>query len=347
MGAVRDLEAAESAQVVRLRQPGGLANLVVGRGEGARPGPGEITVRVRANSLNYHDYLVVTGASPASDGRIPLSDGAGEVVEVGPDVTGFARGDAVVSLFFPGWIDGEGTPYALSAVPGDRVDGFAAEYVTYPASYFTPAPAGYSHLEASTLPCAALTAWRALTVEGTLKSGDVILLQGSGGVSVFALQFAKAAGATVIVTSSSDEKLERLKGLGADHLINYRAKPDWGREAFAFAAGRGVDFVLDVGGAGTLPGSIEASRMGGRIAVVGVLDGFAGEIPNAMILRKQLRLQGLVVGSRRQQLDMIRAIEATGIRPVIDAKRFSLATLADAFRYQESGRHFGKICLEG
>jgi len=331
---------------VRLKAPGGLDKLDLARGDAAKPGSGEITVRIRAATLNYHDYLVVNGTRLAADGRVPLSDGAGEVVEVGPGVTEFSPGDAVMSLFFPDWRDGEGDPETLWIVPGDRADGFAAEFVTRPAAYFTRQPAGYSHQEACTLPCAGVTAWRALFIEGAVKAGDVVLLQGSGGVSVFALLFAKAAGATVIMTSSSDERLATLKAMGADHLINYRTQPDWEKPALEMTGGRGVDLVLDVGGPGTLPHSIEAARMGGRIIVIGVLDGYEGVIPTAKILRRQLRLQGLVVGSRRHQLDMVRAIEATGIRPVLDPKRFSLATLQEAFSYLERGGHFGKICVE-
>ncbi|MDP3750031.1 MAG: NAD(P)-dependent alcohol dehydrogenase [Phenylobacterium sp.] len=339
-------EQAAATDVVRLEKPGGIDRLVLGAGETPKPGLGEVTVRVRAATLNFHDYLVVNGTRPADDGRVPLSDGAGEVVEVGPGVTDLKPGDAVVSLFFPDWVDGEGTPENLWIVPGDRADGFAAKYVTRPAAYFTRQPAGYSHAESCTLPCAGVTAWRGLFIEGRVKAGDTVLLQGSGGVSVFALQFAKAAGATVIVTSSSDEKLQTLKAMGADHLINYRTDPDWERPVMEITNGRGVDLILDVGGPGTLPHSILAARMGGRIVVIGVLDGYEGVIPTALILRRQLRLQGLVVGSRRHQLDMIKAIEATGIRPMVDDKRFSLATLPDAFRYLERGGHFGKICVE-
>jgi NADPH:quinone reductase-like Zn-dependent oxidoreductase len=302
-------------------------------------------VRVRASSLNYHDYGIATGIFPTDDGRILLSDGAGEVVEIGGGVDALAPGDRVVSTFFPDWHDGRATPSNTYALPGTRIDGFAREYVAAAATAFTKAPRDHTVAEAATLTCAGLTAWRALVVDGPLEPGEVVLVQGSGGVSVFALQFAKAAGATVIATSSSDEKLERLRALGADHLINYRTNKEWGSVVLSLTDGRGADHVMEVGGPGTLPQSILACAMGGHIAFVGVLTGREGTLQTGQLLRKQIRLQGLTVGSRSQQLDMIRAIEANGIRPVID-RQFPLEDLADAFRYQESNRHFGKIGIE-
>ncbi len=332
-------------KAIRLRHPAGLDNLkhedMAAPGD---PGPGEIRVRLRASSLNYHDYIVVMGGIPTPDGRIPMSDGAGEVLAVGAGVTEFAVGDAVVSTFFPNWLDGAPIPGGFAGVPGDGADGYAREEVVAPASAFTHQPKGYSHAEAATLTCAGLTAWRALVVEGGLKAGDTVLVQGTGGVSIFALQFAKAAGATVIATSSSGEKLERLKAMGADHLINYKETPAWGAEA-ARLTGGGVDHVVEIGGAGTFPESITAARIGGHISLIGVLAGFAGPIPTVQIMGKQQRVIGITVGTRRQQLDMIRAIDANGIRPVI-SDHFPLARLGDAFRHQESGKHFGKICVD-
>lgn len=325
-----------------MRAPGGIENLVRDRRIPVRsPGPGEIKVGLKALSLNYHDYLVVLGTLPTVDGRIPISDGAGEVVEVGEGVETLAPGDAVISLFFPRWQDGrlEGNDFRF--VPGDGIDGYARRFVTAPASAFTRAPNGYTHVEGATLPCAGVTAWRALA-EGGVKSGDVVLVQGTGGVSIFALQFAKAAGASVIATSSSAAKLERLKALGADHVIDYRKNSDWGQSARKLSGG--VDHVIEVGGSGTLNESISACRNGGHIALIGILAGSAGPISTAKLMAKQLRLTGITVGSRRHQLDMIRAIEACEIRPVIDCT-FPFESLGDAFRYQESGRHFGKICV--
>lgn len=307
------------------------------------PGPGQIAVRLHASSLNFHDYLVVNGTIPVDDGRIPLSDGAGDVLAVGLGVDEFAVGDRVVSLFHPLWVDGRLPQANFRRVPGDGVDGYAREAVVTPARWFTHAPKGFSHAEAATLPCAGVTAWRALASDGPVLAGQTVLVQGSGGVSIFALQFAKAMGASVIATSSSDAKLERLRVLGADHLINYKTTPDWGTAAFKLCGG--VDHVIEVGGPGTLPQSIDAIGIGGHIALIGVLTGTAGEIPTAKFMGKQGRLQGISVGSRRDQIEMIAAIDANALRPVID-RPFALAELADAFRYQESGRHFGKICVD-
>lgn len=330
------------ARGLRVRASGGLENLFVDGSIPVRsPGPGEIKVALKASSLNYHDYLVVLGKLPTADGRIPMSDGAGEVIDVGDGVTTLVPGDAVVSLFFPRWQDGRLEGNDFRCVPGDGIDGYARECVTAPAHYFARAPTGYSHMESATLPCAAVTAWRGLA-EGGLKSGDVVLVQGTGGVSIFALQFAKAAGASVIATSSSPAKLERLKTLGADDVVNYRESPDWGQIARRLTGG--VDHVIEVGGSGTIDQSIAACRNGGHIALIGVLAGSAGPVSTANLMAKQIRLTGITVGSRRHQLDMIRAIEACGIIPIIDST-FPLASLGDAFRYQESGRHFGKICV--
>lgn len=332
-------------RTIKLQKPGGLDRLQVTDSERVAPGHGEIVVRIGASSLNFHDYAVVTGMIPTPDGRIPMSDGAGEVVEVGEGIREFAVGDKVVSTFFPHWMDGEPALEFMLDVPGDGADGFAREYVTAPATSFTRAPQGYSDAEAATLTCAGLTAWRALVVNGQLKAGDTVLVQGTGGVSIFALQFAKAAGARVIATSSSDEKLERLRSMGADHLINYKSQENWGEVARGLTDGRGVDHVVEIGGSGTMPQSIAATRIGGHIALIGVLAGIAGNVPTMYVMQGNQRIIGLTVGARRHQQDMVRAIEANGIRPIID-KHFPLEQIADAFRHQESGKHFGKIVLD-
>jgi NADPH:quinone reductase-like Zn-dependent oxidoreductase len=332
-------------RTIQLQKPGGLDRLQVTDTQRIPPRRGEIVVRIGASSLNFHDYAVVTGMIPTPDGRVPMSDGAGEVIETGEDVTEFAVGDKVVSTFFPHWLDGEPERAVMGDVPGDAADGFAREYVTAPATSFTRAPAGYSDAEAATLTCAGLTAWRALVVNGAIKSGDTVLVQGTGGVSIFALQFAKAAGATVIATSSSDEKLERLRAMGADHLINYKTHENWGEIAREKTFGRGVDHVVEIGGSGTMPQSIAACRTGGHISLIGVLAGVGGHIPTVLVMHGNQRIIGLTVGARRHQQDMIRAIEANGLRPVID-RHFPLDQIADAFRHQESGKHFGKICLD-
>jgi NADPH:quinone reductase-like Zn-dependent oxidoreductase len=332
-------------KVAAIRAPGGLDKIVIEDRAQPVAGPGQLLVRVRASSLNFHDFAVVAGMIPTPDGRIPMSDGAGEVAAVGEGVTAFKVGDQVLSTFFPNWSAGGPTLERLVGVPGDHADGFAAEYVAMPATAFTRLPKGWSLTEAATLPCAALTAWRALMVEARIRPGDVVLTQGTGGVSIFAVQLAKAAGATVISTSSSAEKLARLKSLGADHLINYKEQPEWGKAAAALTGGRGVDVVVEIGGPGTLNQSLHASRIGGHISLIGVLTGVAGEVATALAMSKNVAIKGVTVGSRQDQEDMIAAIEANGIKPVIDST-YPLERIAEAFGHQISQRHFGKICLE-
>ncbi|KAA2213924.1 zinc-dependent alcohol dehydrogenase family protein [Teichococcus oryzae] len=333
-------------KAIKLRAPGGLDHLeMVELPDCGDPGAGEIRVRLHASSLNYHDYAVAKGAIPTEDGRIPMSDGAGIVEAVGEGVSDFAPGDRVVSGFFPHWQDGPAEVGDFKTVPGDGVDGYAREAVIRPASWFTPVPRHWSHAEAATLTTAGLTAWRALVVDGGLQAGDVVLVLGTGGVSVFALQFARMMGATVVATSSSDAKLERMRALGAAHTINYRSTPDWGRAVKDWTGGRGADHVVEVGGPGTLDQSIRAARIGGHIALIGVLTGRSGEVPTALLMARQQRLQGLIVGSHRHQRDMIRAIDASDMRPMID-RSYPLERIADAFRHQEAGAHFGKIVLE-
>lgn len=332
-------------KAIILQAGGGYANVTVGSREAPLPQAGEITVRLYANSLNYHDFAVVSGMWGPSEPRIPMADGAGEVVAVGAGVTAFNVGDHVVSTFFPTWQSGEPLVEGFATVPGDGVDGYARELVTATVESFTLAPKGWTHIEASTLTTAALTAWRALMADDHLKPGDTVLVQGTGGVSIFALQFAKLAGATVIATSSSEDKLEKLKALGADHLINYKTTPDWGTLAREITDGRGVDHVVEVGGPATLEQSMLAARVGGHVSVIGILTGLAGNFPLVTALIKQLRLQGVLVGNRTQQQAMIQAIDANGMHPVVD-KVFALEDMVQAFQYQESNRHFGKICLQ-
>lgn len=330
---------------VKLKAPGGLENLKLVEEEPPEPGLDELLVRIRASSLNFHDEMVVLGNIPSVDGRIPMTDGAGEVIAVGDDVDEFKVGDTVVSTFWSHWLGGEMTPATRRDIPGDSVDGFAREYVCMPAHAFTKAPAGYTHMEAATLTTAGVTAWRGLVVCGQVKPGDTVLILGTGGVSLFALQFAKAAGARVIATSSSEEKLEKLKHLGADTVINYKAVPDWGQKAKDLTDGRGVDHVIEVGGPGTLAQSIAACRTGGHIALIGVLTGFAGEVSIPALFSNQIRVSGISIGSRADQEDMIRAITANRLKPVID-RCFPLQDIAAAFKYYESQKHFGKVCLE-
>lgn len=335
-----------TGRILRLGDIDGIGPFHLETGPAVPPVAGEVLVRIEASSLNYHDYAVVTGGLGPRPGLTPMSDGAGHIEAVGQGVTDFKVGDQVMSLFFPEWHDGDIRPPYVAVVPGDRGgQGFARDYVTAPAHWFTRAPAGYSPLESATLPCAALTAWRALMVEARLKPGDWVLTQGTGGVSLFALQFARAMGARVIATSSSDAKLEKLRAMGAEHLINYRQTPDWSRAVMDATDGTGADVVIEVGGAGTLGQSIRATRLGGHIALIGVLTGRKGEVATAELMGRNIRLHGITVGSRADQIAMIRAIEATGIRPVID-RAFPLEELAQAFRHQESGAHFGKIAID-
>ncbi len=333
-------------RAVKIDAPGGLDHLrLVDMTEPAAPGPGEIRVRVHASSLNYHDYRVVSGRDPKHVGRIPMADGAGVVEAVGQGVSEFAIGDHVVSTFFPTWLDGQPKISDFSTVPGDGVDGYAREIVVRPPTWFTHAPRGFTHAEAATLTTAGVTAWRALVADAGLKAGDIVLVLGTGGVSMFALQFAKAMGAIVIVTSSSHGKLERVRALGADHTINYKTDPEWGNTVRDWTGGRGVDHVIELGGPATLPQSIIAVGVGGHISLIGTITGRSGEVPTAAMMIKQVRLQGLIVGSRRQQQDMVRAIDVMGLQPVID-RTFTLEQLADAFRYELSGRHLGKIGIK-
>jgi len=331
-------------KVAAVKKPGGLGNLVIENRPDPKPKAGEVLVRVRASSLNYHDFIVVLGGIPTPDGRIPMSDGAGEVVAVGEGVTKWKVGDKVISLFFPNWQSGQVEAAGFASVPGDGADGFGCELYAGPETAFTRMPKGWTFDEAATLPCAALTAWRGMYVETRTKPGDWVLVQGTGGVSIFALQFAKATGARVIATSSSEAKMEKLRALGADHVINYKENPDWGKKAFELTGGRGVDEVVEIGGPGTMAQSINACRPGGHISLIGVLTGVSGEVPTAALFSRNITVSGITVGSRRQQEDMVDAIDATGFKPVIDS-RFPLDQIAAAFAHQASQQHFGKIVL--
>ena len=331
-------------QAIKLAAPGGLDQLTLSDIAARPPGPGELQVEVKASSLNFHDYAVVVGLLPTEDGRIPMSDGAGIVTAVGEGVTGFAQGDRVLSHFFPHWVDGAPSLEKLQGVPGDNVDGFAASTVTMPCNAFSHMPTNLDFAQAATLTCAGLTAWRALTVETHLRPGDWVLVQGSGGVSIFALQFAKMMGCRVIATSSSDDKLQRLEALGADALVNYKSVPAWGDEVVALTGGHGAHLVVEVGGSGTVAQSVRAVGFGGCISMIGVLTGISGEVPTAELFQKNARISGITVGSQSDQRDMITAVEVNQLQPVIDSS-YPLDALADAFHHQASQRHFGKICV--
>jgi NADPH:quinone reductase-like Zn-dependent oxidoreductase len=330
-------------RAVVLEQAYGIENLKLVERPDPVAGPGQIVVDIKAATLNYRDLATVTAPS----GRlpfIPCSDGAGIVSAIGEGVSRVKTGDHVAPLFFQNWFAGEPTPQTLGAALGGTLDGVLQEKILLSEQGVTQVPAGYSDEDAATLPCAALTAWRGLVLQGQVKSGDVVLVQGTGGVSIFALQFAKAAGATVIVTSSSDEKLARAKALGADHFINYKSTPDWAKEVRKLTDGRGADHIIEVGGAGTFEQSLRAVRLGGKIAVIGILGGFVKDLNVAAIFAANVFINGITVGSREHFESMTRAIEATGIKPVID-KRFPLAEIRDAFECMKAGAHFGKIVV--
>jgi NADPH:quinone reductase-like Zn-dependent oxidoreductase len=309
------------------------------------PGPHEAVVRVRACSLNYRDLLVSKGAygRAVKPPITPLSDGAGEVIAVGPNVSRVKPGDRVCGIFMQRWIAGPPDDDAAASAMGGAIDGMLSEQVCLNEEGLVHFPEHLSFEEAATLPCAAVTAWNALFRSGGLKPGETVLLQGSGGVSIFALQFCAMAGARVICTSSSDEKLRRLREMGATGLVNYKTNPDWDKPARDFTDGIGVDHIIEVGGAGTLPRSVKAVRRGGHIALIGVLGG-GGEFDPRPILVKSIRLQGIYVGSREMFVEMNRAISNSGLRPVVD-RVYPFEDVAAAFTYMESAAHFGKICV--
>lgn len=308
--------------------------------------PGEVLLGMRAASLNYRDLLMVRGHyNPRQPlPLIPCSDGVGEVLAVGEGVQRVAVGDRVATLFAQRWLAGDADPERARSTLGGPLDGTLQERMVLPAEGVVKVPEHLSNEEAATLPCAALTAWSALVTHGGVKAGDTILLQGTGGVSIFALQFAALLGARVIITSSSDEKLERARELGAWETINYRATEKWGKAARKLTKGRGVDHVVEVGGAGTLEQSLAAVRMGGSISVIGVLSGTRSPVDVIPILMNQVRLQGILVGHRDGFEAMNRAIDQGKLQPVVD-EVFSLEETRAALEHMAAGKHFGKVCV--
>jgi NADPH:quinone reductase-like Zn-dependent oxidoreductase len=310
-----------------------------------KPAPGQVLVRVRATSLNYRDLLV-------SDGRygkvalplIHLSDGAGEIAAVGQGVTRWKTGDRVAGTFFQGWQSGPFRREMTNTALGGALNGMLAEYVALSESGVVAIPPHLSFEEAATLPCAALTAWQALVTRGNVSADETVLLLGTGGVSIFALQFAKMHGARVIITSSSDEKLARAEALGADETINYRSTPDWEKEVFRLTGEAGVDQVVEVGGAGTFVKTLRSVAPGGQVHVVGGVSGFTGDVPLGEIIRKLVIVRGIYVGSRAMFEAMNRAITLHQTRPVVD-RVFAFAEAPAAYQYQQSGKHFGKIVI--
>jgi NADPH:quinone reductase-like Zn-dependent oxidoreductase len=311
------------------------------------PGPGQVIVRVRAASLNYRDLMVVRGTYGNKTQRkvIPLSDGAGEVVAVGPGVTRFAVGDRVAAIFMQSWLSGPPRAEYSSSALGGALDGMLAEKVALHEDGLARLPDALSFAQGATLPCAAVTAWNALFEGQRVAPGETVLVQGTGGVSIFALQLARAAGARVIVTSSSDAKLERARAMGAVATINYKSTPDWSEEVRRLTGGVGVDHVVEVGGAGTLDQSLQAVRVGGTVSVIGVLSGFGGPVKTVLLLQKSIQLRGIYVGSRAMFDALNRALVAGAIEPVID-KVFSFDQAAEAYRHLESAAHFGKVVIK-
>jgi NADPH:quinone reductase-like Zn-dependent oxidoreductase len=332
-----------------IRDGFGLDHLVMTERPIPQPGPGQVLVRMRAATLNYRDLLVVEGSyNPKLRlPMVPVSDGAGTVEVVGEGADRFRPGDRVVSIFFQGWLEGEPTTEKLATGLGANLDGVLCEYRVFDQSGLLPIPDYLSAAEAAALPCAGVTAWSAIVRLGGVKPGDTVLVQGTGGVALFALQFAKLVGATVILTSSSDAKLVRAKELGADHVNNYRTEPDWARSAKALTGGRGVDLVIEIGGAGTLAQSIRAVRVGGTIAMIGVVAGAAASaVPLPLVVMREVRMQGVTLGSRADFETMLRACEHARLHPVLDEHHFSFEQVPAAFARLRAGEHFGKIAVE-
>ena len=330
---------------VQLKEPG-MENLVLAEVEQPQPGPGEVLVRVHAASINYRDFLIASGlyGSPRMTlPLVPLSDGAGEVIEVGDGVTQVQAGDRVTSLFWQDWPDGFATTANRSISTGFEAPGMLTEYALLPESAVARFPGSLSYDEAATLPCAGLTAWSSLTTHARVKPGETVLLMGTGGVSLFGLQFAKALGATTIITSSSNEKLHRAQELGADHVINYQETPEWGAKAFELADG-GVDAVIEIGGAETLQQSLAAVGVSGRIAYVGTLTGMNANLNLLELLGKNLQIHGLTVGNRTEHEKMIGFIDEHRLNPVID-RRFDLEQSPQAIANIAAGQHFGKLVV--
>ena len=323
----------------------GFASLtLVDRPAKAALSPHDVRVRVRAVSLNYRDLVLARGAKKRGRPIVPTSDGAGEVVAVGPAVTRVQVGDRVAAAFFPTWVSGAFQEAHHAQALGGSIDGMLAEEVVLPEQAWVKIPSLFTFEQASTLPCAGVTAWHALYVAASLKPGDHILVQGTGGVSIFALQLARATGARVIATSSSPDKRARLETLGAARTIDYREEPGWGDAARAATLGRGVDVAVEVGGAGTFDQSVKALRFGGTMSILGVLAGTQGPIDTYAIFHKNLRVHGVYVGSVEMFEDLVRAIDASRLEPIVD-RVFPFAEARAAYEHLASGKHFGKVVI--
>lgn len=325
----------------------GLDNLKLKEVPDPRPGPGEVLVRIRAASLNFRDLLVVDGrygSRQRSSNLIPLSDGAGDVLEVGPGVRAWKPGDRVVGAFFPDWLSGPPNELLMRRDIGGMEDGVACELRVFRSDALAAVPSSLSYVEAATLPCAAVTAWNAVRTHGNVGPEHAVLTQGSGGVALFALQFARAAGARVIATTSTAEKAQRLSTLGARHTINYRDDPEWGKTVRGICP-RGVDLVVETGGAGTLKQSMRAVKNGGMITLIGVVSGTTAELNLPVASMNSMKLHGIAVGNRDQLQEVLAAMDTNDIRPVID-RVYPLEALPEALRHLQSGQQFGKVCIE-
>ena len=327
--------------------PGSIDNLRLVEQADPKPGSGQVLVRVRATSLNYRDLITIEGAYARSAPKpdlVPLSDGAGEIVAVGPGVTRVKVGDRVVGTFMQRWSGGEPDDQAFATAMGGAIDGMLTELAVLEEGGVVRLPDHMSFEEGATLPCAAVTAWHALVEAGAMKAGDTVVVQGSGGVSIFALQLARMMGARVIATTGTPAKAERLKALGASAVIDYKTTPDWDKEVLALTNGRGADIVVEVGGPGTLARSFQAARVGGHIPVIGLLTGVGGQIDPMPILRRNLRVRGIYVGHRQMFEAMNRAIGEAKLKPVID-RVFPFADARAAYAHMKAQAHFGKIVI--
>jgi NADPH:quinone reductase-like Zn-dependent oxidoreductase len=311
------------------------------------PKDDEILVKMKSCSLNYRDMLITMGGYVRNDIRpvVPLSDGAGEVVKVGANVSNFQLGDRVIGNFFQSWETGKIDDDGLNSALGGSIDGVLSDYFILKANCSVKIPDYLSYSEAATLPCAATTAWHALVSIGDIKAGDTILLLGTGGVSIFGLQLAKAKGATTIITSSSDEKLARAKALGADHVINYNTHPNWEEKVLEITDGKGVDNVLEVGGAGTFEKSSACVKPNGTVSVIGILTGLESPSMSLMTIFNLLRVQGIYVGSTEMLQQLTTAMEDHQIHPKID-KTFLFSQAKEAYQWMAQAKHFGKVVIE-
>ncbi|MCY4239541.1 MAG: NAD(P)-dependent alcohol dehydrogenase [Rhodospirillaceae bacterium] len=334
-------------RVMQIEGDWGLDNIRLAERPDPAPEPGQVVVKMKAASINFRDTVMVNRGYGRRSGElplVPLSDGAGMVEAVGDGVSRVAVGDLVCPVFGQNWLHGTFREEYWSGTLGGPNDGTLQEKMLMPESGLVKAPAHLSAVEAAALPCAAVTAWNALVEQGQIKAGDSVLVQGTGGVSLFALQFAKMHGAEVVATSSSDNKLAKAREMGADHLINYKGTPDWARTARA-VLGRAVDHIVEVGGAGTLEQSLRAVRPGGIISLIGVLSGGDGNLNLGPVVTQNIRLQGVTVGSRTMFENMNRAISMYGMKPMVDeAHQFTFEDVAEALRAFPQGRHFGKVC---